>query len=145
MGDPRRTEGGIEGSIRLVPNEREGIGAGLGNASPDRDKLAVGLQQQRLGGTTLADEGSHDAALAEAHIQRAVGHVAGEGEVPAIFSCRDDLPVGLHKERVGLGKGSHLRPDHPVRSEACVDRTVCVVTGEGEVHPAIVVRADASG
>jgi hypothetical protein len=107
-GDP---EGGVGGSGGRVAGQHEvGVGAEqdlVGEGRSGGQDLPVGLEGEAVDGVGAqgAEVGDHQAAVAEAQVERAVGLVAGQGEVAAAAGVGDtahhDLAVGLQDEGVG--------------------------------------------
>src|SRR6185295_3344880 len=125
----------VERPVRAVAGEREVAEAA--QAQADRDDLAVALERHppRPVGGAEDEVGRLPAVPGEARVERAVGVVAGEREVPAgraLTDC-DDLAVALECHASRKVDAAEVGRLLAIAGEARIERAVRVVAGEREV------------
>ena len=138
-------EGGVQRAVAVVTHHGEvvvAVGAG-----PRHQDLAVGLHSDAVSFVMAQSNSRGEHAVAgEAGVQRAVAVVTHQCDVfvaavPA-GSRHQDLAVGLHGDAVSsVMARTNVRREHAVARETGVQRSVGVVTHQGEI---IIAAVEAS-
>ena len=129
-----------------MSSDAVGVVAGQGEVSgrgrcgrPDRDDLAVGLERHAVARSSTPPKSVVCLAVAgEARVERAVGVVAGQGEVerrrsPPAKPTTTILPSAWSATRRPVVGAAEVGGQLAVAGEAGVERAVGVVAGEREV------------
>src|SRR5262249_6427770 len=144
---------GIEPPVRGVLDEGEIAVAGGVDCYPTRDDLAARTDRHPRGRRVLRPDRGGDLpeagqGAAEKGIELAVGSVvahqsqAGRRVVARGRAGGDELPAGLHKDRLGLVIAAEkVRSNLPTIAKAGVKHSVGVEAGQGKV--AIAGRGEA--
>ncbi|KDB50414.1 hypothetical protein X805_39880 [Sphaerotilus natans subsp. natans DSM 6575] len=118
---------GVDAAVGQVAQQREvNVAARLGRIAAGED-AAVVLHHQRADHVEAAsDIGAHDAAAAEAGIQRAVVVPAHQGMIVAGRAAEQDAAIGLDRQRADQVGGA-----------AGIDPGIAVAAAEGGVEHAV--------
>ena len=133
---------GVQGAVRVVPDQREIRAARRTRCMAREEDLAVSLYDEPVALVRARKQiCGHQATGAESGVHTAVAVVARDGEVALAGARHDDLAVRLDFDRTGdIACAAEIGDDDAVTaSEARIPRAVGVVALEEEIVVAAVV------
>src|SRR5205823_10040092 len=134
-------KGGIEGAVVVVAHEDKTEPTAAGRGVAGGDDLAVGLDQDLVGGRVKVAELGYDlTAGAEGCVQRSAGRVTGERKVRSsagwarLEGARDDDPaVGGQCNAVPRGAAAEVGHHRAAVAERTVEAAVGVIACQGKL------------